>query len=313
MQSIAIVGAGIAGLAAARRLSDDGFAVTLFDKSRGVAGRMATRRISDLQFDHGAQYFTARSPRFQAVLRDWQTRGIVAEWEHGRFVGTPGMTAPGRDLARGLDLVASCTVTGLHATPAGWSIQDQDGDLTVPGNGTHAAVILALPSPQAIPIAATAGLADARMDRARYAPCWTLLLAFEEPTGIPDRTRFEAGPLAWIARNGSKPGRAQATETVVVHAAPEWSRNALERSPERIVPLLLEAFRVATGCRAVPLFAQAHRWRYALVEEPAGVPCLWDPERRWGACGDWCLGPRVEYAFESGEAVAEAVAATLRA
>ncbi|WP_269139402.1 FAD-dependent oxidoreductase [Burkholderia vietnamiensis] len=41
---IAIVGAGIAGLACARVLSDAGHHVTVYEKSRGVGGRMSTRR-----------------------------------------------------------------------------------------------------------------------------------------------------------------------------------------------------------------------------------------------------------------------------
>lgn len=64
MKQIAIVGAGTAGLAAAQRLRKPDLVITLFDKSRGLGGRMATRRIEDLQFDHGAQYFTAKGPRF---------------------------------------------------------------------------------------------------------------------------------------------------------------------------------------------------------------------------------------------------------
>ena len=44
-----------------------GWAVTVFDKGRGPGGRLATRRADDLRFDHGAQYFTARDPRFATV------------------------------------------------------------------------------------------------------------------------------------------------------------------------------------------------------------------------------------------------------
>ncbi|WP_230945853.1 FAD-dependent oxidoreductase [Burkholderia vietnamiensis] len=41
---VAIVGAGIAGLACARVLADAGHRVTVYEKSRGVGGRMSTRR-----------------------------------------------------------------------------------------------------------------------------------------------------------------------------------------------------------------------------------------------------------------------------
>jgi predicted NAD/FAD-dependent oxidoreductase len=55
------------------------------------------------------------------------------------------------------------------------------------------------------------------------------------------------------------------------------------------------------------VFLQAHRWRYAFVEQALGLPCLVDEETAAGACGDWCIAPRVEAAFESGRALAQAV------
>ena len=42
--SVAIIGAGMAGISAARVLDEAGIAVELFDKSRGTGGRTATPR-----------------------------------------------------------------------------------------------------------------------------------------------------------------------------------------------------------------------------------------------------------------------------
>ncbi len=61
---IAIVGAGIAGLAAAQTLIRAGQQVQIFDKSRGSGGRMASKRSEAGALDLGAQYFTARDRRF---------------------------------------------------------------------------------------------------------------------------------------------------------------------------------------------------------------------------------------------------------
>ena len=64
----------------------------------------------------------------------------------------------------------------------------------------------------------------------------------------------------------------------------------------------------ATGARLpAPVHAQAHRWRHAFVEQPLGLPCLVDEEIAAGACGDWCIAPRVEAAFESGRALAHSL------
>jgi predicted NAD/FAD-dependent oxidoreductase len=55
---------------------------------------------------------------------------------------------------------------------------------------------------------------------------------------------------------------------------------------------------------AEPIFRMVHLWLYARVEQPAEIPFLWDPAQQVGACGDWAGGPRVECAFDSGEALA---------
>src|SRR5690349_18625283 len=107
---VAVIGAGLAGLALARFLTETGFPVKVFDKGRGPGGRMSTRRREEGTFDHGAQYFTARDPGFQRMVRTWEERGLVAQWRgrfgslsHGtvtpetqgpvRYVGVPGMSA----------------------------------------------------------------------------------------------------------------------------------------------------------------------------------------------------------------------------
>lgn len=305
----AIIGAGMAGLTAASRLTAAGHDVTLFDKSRGLGGRMATRRVEGYSFDHGAQYFTAKGPDFRAQIADWQTHGATAEWFEGAHVGTPGMTAPARDLASNLGtIVTSCQVTALARDARGWTISDPSGPLDHP---PFDAVVLAIPAPQAVPLAASAGVTLPGLSEARYAPCWALMLVLPAAVqGLDDWSKPDDGTIAWIARNSTKPGRDAAIETIVVHATPKWSTDNLELSPDQARDLLMQRFRMLTGVSGDPLYATAHRWRFALVETPAGHPCLWDARARLGACGDWCLGARVEAAFDSGRAMAEVLLAT---
>jgi predicted DCC family thiol-disulfide oxidoreductase YuxK len=216
------------------------------------------------------------------------------------------MTAPARALGEGLPVILGSTVTELRHDDGAWSVYATDGLIQTPGNGKFSTVILAVPAPQAAPLAASAGVVLPQLEKVRYAPCWALMLAFAEPVGLrDDRHRLADDAIAWIARNGSKPGRSHETETVVVHATPDWSRPHLEWSPDAAASELIARFQSVTGISAQPYFSTAHRWRYALVEEAAGPAFLWDEDVRLGACGDWCLGPRVEAALDSGEALAK--------
>jgi renalase len=52
----------------------------------------------------------------------------------------------------------------------------------------------------------------------------------------------------------------------------------------------------------------AHRWRLALPVNPLPEKFLFDASQAIGLAGDWCGGPRVEGAYLSGLALAQAIA-----
>jgi predicted NAD/FAD-dependent oxidoreductase len=307
MAEIAIIGAGIAGLAAARQLQSAGHHCVLFDKSRGLGGRMATRRVDALQFDHGAQYFTARGDAFRQQIDAWAHEQAILSWFDGAYVGTPGMTAPARSLAAGMMVVAGCEVARLERNANGWRVNSTAGLVDAHGNGSYDSVVLAIPAPQAERILRESGVAMPELARARYAPCWALMLGYAQPLKMTQtHLRFESGDISWIARNRSKPGRS-GQETLVVHASPDWSRANLEWQPDDVVAALLPKVAGLIGDDQMPDYKSAHRWRFALVEEALGEPCVWNADLCLGACGDWCLGPRVECAFDSGTAMAQRI------
>jgi renalase len=311
---IAIVGAGLAGLSAARHLKYLGHTPVVFEKSRGLGGRMATRRVDHLQFDHGAQYFTARDAEFKALVSEWLAAGTVAEWSDGVFVGAPGMTAPARALADGIEIVPAVQVSSLKRQSRLWTLVDVNGRVPSALNGLFAAVLLAVPAPQAEPLAASANLFAHDLHTPRMAPCWALLLSVARPLSIDaEYLRPQNSAIAWLARDSGKPGRRADSHSYVLHATPEWSRANLDLTPPEVVRLLNDALVRVLGHDVQPTYAAAHRWRYALVEQPLGRDFIWDRSARVGACGDWCIGARIENAYLSGVHLAEAVHADLDA
>jgi predicted NAD/FAD-dependent oxidoreductase len=77
---IAIIGAGLAGLTLARELSIVAD-VVVFEKARGVSGRTSTRYAEPFYFDHGAQFFTARTETFKGFIEPFIASGDIAEWK----------------------------------------------------------------------------------------------------------------------------------------------------------------------------------------------------------------------------------------
>ncbi|WP_372619710.1 NAD(P)/FAD-dependent oxidoreductase [Falsiroseomonas sp.] len=316
-RSVAIVGAGLAGLACAKTLAAHGIAARLFDKGRAPGGRMATRRVEvegrTLEFDHGAQYLTARNTLFRAALEASNTK----PWpDETRRVGVPRMSAIPRALAQGHDVTLAREVQAVIGEPGAWRLRHVGASRGgQPGgaaseDGPFDAVLLALPAPQAAALLAQPAPHLQRvLEMVRMAPCWTLMVAFESRVALPDSVRLPGGPIGWAARDSSKPGRNSDNECWVVQAGPDWSRENLELSAAAAGEALLAAFAALAGGGLPPTtYAAAHRWRYALVEKPLGAPCLWDPPRGLGACGDWCIGARAEAAVDSGAALGAVIA-----
>lgn len=77
---------------------------------------------------------------------------------------------------------------------------------------------------------------------------------------------------------------------------------------QRVQAKLQRAFSEVTGIHAEPAWSDVRRWRHARTLAPLGRSYLWDGDAALGACGDWCLGQRVEDAFISGLELALAVA-----
>ena len=303
--TIAIIGAGLAGLACGTRLAASGRAVVLFDKGRRPGGRMSTRRVTtpagDVGFDHGAQYFTARDPAFRAAITGWIDAGLVAPWAAAgshAFVGVPGMDAPATAMAADLDVRRAATIKAVRREGGRWRLVGEGLDAT-----TYGQVVVAVPAEQvgALVGSATPDIA-ARAAATPSAPCWTIMVAFATRLPIEADVIKDCGVIGWAARDSAKPGRT-GPEAWVIEADVNWSRAHLEDERDDVLPVILAAFAHATGVDLpAPLYATAHRWRYATSGSGAGP--LWHADLGLGACGDWTVGPKIESAWLSGHRLA---------
>ena len=325
--TVAIIGGGVSGAAAARALKDAGHVVTLFDKGQAPGGRLFTAHEGPLRFDLGAQFFTVRDERFARWARAWWQERVITQWrgrvegepvrEHAhelvRLVGAPGMDSVVKRMLKDLDVRQGVDVRGLTRDGTRWRLLDANNHAL----GEFDAAVVATQASQAAMLVDPTSYALASRIRHEVvmAPCWAMMIHFPESPGLEwDASYSTVGPLAWLCRNSSKPERPNgAGESWVVHASATWSRAHLELEPESVAPILMDAFFATTGARKVePSFTKAHRWRAAVTQKALGEPCLWDEEQRLAVCGDWCLGSHVEAAFLSGSAAAGRINAISR-
>lgn len=311
-QRIGIIGAGISGLSAAQRLIAAGHAVDLFDKGRGPGGRMSTRRerINDRAylFDHGAQYFTVRDPRFVSQVDHWVKHGLAARWPDAgpdAFVGTPMMCSPLASLCEHFGVRFATRIKGIIGAPGAWYLEAENETF-----GPYAKVIVAIPPEQAADLLTPRAVGFGQTARShRSQPCWTTMVSFEQdPPDLPPMMRVPGPVLAWVANNAAKPSRAK-TSAWVLQATPDWTAAYIDLSREDAAAPMFAAWQALLG-RSLPqpVLLKAHLWRYARTGE-GEKGLLYDKALGLGVCGDWLKGPRVEAAWLSGLELAEALLA----
>jgi predicted NAD/FAD-dependent oxidoreductase len=312
---VVIIGAGICGLVAGRRLVESGAEVLTVDKGRSPGGRLATRRIGTATIDHGAQFFTARTPAFQRQVDDWVDRGLVAVWTRGfaaddghpRYVARSGMTSLAKDLAGGLDVRCSTMAFSVRRSSVGtgahWDVVIDDGTV----HRTDA-VIVTTPLPQAFALLADSGIdLDESLMRTEYDRTIALLAALDRSPAIatPGGVQSPSPELSFLADNQAK--GVSATPAITVHASASWSEAHWDDDLDVLRSTLLDLVQPWLGDAAVTE-AQVKKWRFATPRTPWPDPCWIANDGPVVLAGDAFAGPRVEAAHNSGLAAANAVA-----
>lgn len=319
---VLIVGAGLAGLTAAQALQESGHSVAVVDKGRSAGGRLATRRVGDGVADHGAQYFTVRSPQFERRVNQWEKEGVVYVWStgfstgsltlnddhgHARYAVHGGMNRLAKHLAQGLPVEVNVRLTHIEREADGWLTRDSEGV-----ERRASALILTPPVPQSLALLDAGRVELSPADRAslediRYSPCIAAMFRYEGEVAIPapGAVQRPAETIPWIADNQMK-GISPHARVITLHADPSYSRRYWDTADVEIVETmqsyldhyLTESSRLAE--------VQVKRWRYSFPETIY-------PERVLAAhnlpgllfAGDAFGGPRVEGAYLSGVAAAE--------
>jgi predicted NAD/FAD-dependent oxidoreductase len=309
---VVIIGAGICGLVAGRHLAASGSEVLLVDKGRSPGGRLATRRIGTATIDHGAQFFTVRTPAFRRQVDDWVDRGLVSIWTngftsddgHARYVATAGMNSLAKDLAHGLDVRCSTMAFGVRPATLGsapWDVVIDDGTVHQAD-----AVIVTTPLPQAFALLVDAGIdLDESLMRTDYDRTIALLATLDRPPAVSGRggVQTPTPDVNFVADNMAK--GVSATPAITVHASAAWSEAHWDDGVEALRESLLDLVEPWLG-EAEVIEAHVKKWRFATPRTPWPDPC-WVAGGGIVLGGDAFAGPRVEAAHNSGLAAAHAV------
>ena len=309
IHDVLVVGAGLSGLTLARDLRAAGRRVLVLDKGRGVGGRAATRRWDDVPVDHGAQFFTVRSPEFHAQADRWQASDVCFPWangfhqwdpdqglrapdptdtKHPRYACHRGMSALSKDLAGTLPpdtirLESRVVRLRRETDPAGrpcWRAEIENATADAPPPAAYT-LALTLPTPQVLTLLAASGLNDqldpeafGKLRSVEYAPTLAVLLRGPAPKTPWQGIQLRDRTLTWLGADTDKrPGGVPADggiQTFVLHGGVDFSREWQDRDLDEAARRLVARAGEIVGDWITHLpERQVHRWRFANV--PRGV------------------------------------------
>jgi predicted NAD/FAD-dependent oxidoreductase len=313
MKNIAIIGAGLSGLVVANMLKTHAH-ITIFEKSRGVGGRMATRRAKPYFFDHGTQFFKARSTEFKQFLAPLIIDGIIKPWhanfveiedrtitqtrcwhdDYPHYVGTPHMNAIGKYLAQGLNIQLNTKISKVEKQHHNWCLYDSDAQPIADFDW----VIITIP-----PIQATEILPlnyQSITSQSKMQGCFSLMLGFTTPLNLGfDAALIRGEDISWVSVNSSKPDRSDHF-SLLVHSTNKWADQHIDDDSEQVINYLSQqTSNIIDHDVSRAEHQVVHGWRYANIAKQQREPYYLDMAQNLGICGDWFVQGRVEAAFTS--------------
>lgn len=313
---VGVVGAGIAGLAAARELKKGGATVAIFEKEAFIGGRARTSTRNGCVFDTGLQTYTPRGMAIEKVMLDELAtddlvlvarpvdlylggRAIAGSGEKNRqprYAYRSGATQFPKLLASGLDVRLNSPVEGIEKSKNGFVLNKEEVD----------AVVISAPIQECLRLLQSAG--DGRnLSNAAYRPCLSLVLGFDVPAPDVDfyalLAKERMNPVLWLGLENMKaPGRAPDGQTVfVVQFGPEYSRGHFLASEKALTSVALGTIlRLFGKAYSSPSWSFLERWAISQPERVVLFEGANRDAKNLIVCGDGTMAGRAENAYESG-------------
>lgn len=338
MTSIAIIGAGCSGLAAAHEFRDASYAVTIFEQSQQVGGRVATGEQQGFIYDYGAQYIKRGSPiSISLITERFQLNDLIdiakPVWIFDRDghiqEGDPvqnaepkwnylsGLHALTKRLAQDLDIRLQTRVDYLQQSVTGWKLFDQRGE----DYGEFDQVLISIPGSDAVECIRKSKIQGrqqeeicALLEKAKYNPLISVMLGYRP---IPRERPYyalvntdKAHIISWLAWEHEKSLERvpKGAGMLIAQMAPQYSHDNWNTSDNNIINEVAHQMTVFLDEPLDdPFFSDVYRWKYALPAEKADAEQLNALAMPLGLafCGDAFVGGRVHLALEHGVEVAQ--------
>ncbi len=322
---LAIIGAGVSGLAAAWALKDADWEVFVFEKSRGPSGRAATRTMNGIRVDHGANYFKIDSPLLEElVLRELPNEGLIQipgnvylfneestiskgdmrineeiKWNYRN-----GISELGKRIAKAshAKIIKQTRIIACEEiSESSWKIISEEGKSL----GVFDAILFTPPAPQVLELISksqnlSSSLSDLKglLGESEFFRQFSIIMGFDQQIARPsdccamlNEDRKHA--ISWLGFEETKSGRVGMDVSVIVaQMSPGWSMSYYDSCEDVIYSeALADLSKLIDVPPSGPLWKNKQRWKYAHPKFALDIDEIEEcaPEG-WFFCGDSFVG-----------------------
>lgn len=314
---VAVIGAGISGLTVARELGaklGQG-AITVFEKANRPGGRVTSKVIDGADFDYGAQFFTAKTSPFQALVDEMQLQGVVDNWQghfiefdntiicsqrawdddYPHYVGVPNMSAISEWMGQSLDIRYKTEVTLIERKAKAWHLYSDGLAL-----GQYDWLVLTMPAKQVCDLLPIGHSFHTELSRIKMQACFALRVVLNEDVELGFSAALVRNhDISWISKNSTKPNRVGAP-AIIVQSTNNWADAHVNNDLQDVQQHLLICLGDITGIKQSAIkSSDVKKWLFANAPRHSGSEYLIDPDSAVAVCGDGLVHGRIEAAYTS--------------
>ncbi|MBZ0266095.1 FAD-dependent oxidoreductase [bacterium] len=282
-----IVGAGIAGVMAAKILTEKDHSVLILERDAVIGGRMGTLHFAGGVFDHGAQFFTVKDPRFSGIVDQLIKEGIVIDWfrsqlikggtthkdGHPRYCGVNGMSSIVSRLATSLNVKTASEVKAIEASQGNWKVHLTSGESYTAKN-----VILTCTIPENLSLLGNSELPvdeeqHASLLEVTYQPGIAVIATLDKPSALTEWGALRiAGTFIDFVSDNHRKGISKDKPALTIQAMPKFSQWYWDTDDEDIINMLIDNIQSLIVSHVED--AQVYRWRYSKPQNTHPDPFL---------------------------------------
>ncbi len=271
-----IIGSGLSGLTIASILTKFGLKNIVVDKGSKAGGRMSHGVMNryelggkEFKYDHGAQFFTARSDEFKKEVNVWLENKWISKWCNGfskndgypRYIGIDGMHSLPLKISKNLNIIQKTTIKTIKYLNHDWVLEGTDNKIF-----SSKYLIMTPPLPQTINLLSeNIYLFEKKfleeIKNIKYDKCVALMMSIKKGTNIKFPGAIQNPNSLWDFVADNKIKGISKKNCITAHASASFSDIIWDFNEVKCKNIMLSELEKLVNFEMIE--TKIHKWRYA--------------------------------------------------